>query len=946
MKRLFLLLTTVLLTSQMWANYTVKATVSGTGGSILLQYSSSNTPSYWSTASGNEKSTATPWHIKITVTPDANYQLATLTANTTDITSKVSNNVYSTYASNDGKVSSNITYTATFESTGGGGGSGSGSGSGPTAVDLGLPSGTQWADMNLGASSETDAGSFYSFGETSTKSNFAENQYAFNWNTSSNYETMDGEQMLKDSYDAACTLGEGYHTPTKAEFQELKDNCNVTSVTGGWRFTSKKNGNSIVIPKSGYKTGSGNATTSSEAYLYTRTIQTNSLYIYNSYIYYLNVSNSGAIIMGENGQGKPSNGMTIRPVYVPANTTITATFNCNNGTASIPRTCNKYTQPSIPSTPTKNPTTTTTYTFNGWNPAVGKISVPTTYNATYTESTRYYTVNFTSSTATLSKSSGSYTYDGAITDVTVTPNAGYVFDHWENAGGTPVNLNSITKTDNMTLTAVCVPQFDNSNGNGNWNEAGNWYNDILPTAGDDVCLTTEVQVAVGTQQANNLTVNNTLTIENGAILVVNGNLTIAENKQVVVEPTGVLKVNGTISGTGILLQSSAAGNAQLILPTSGTVQPYATVQLYTRAKHDGSYVWQHFGVPTTGTDASWTRSEVVSTWVYNWDAQTGWANAEYTTASALLSTPFKGHNLTNTSATGGVIYTFIGQMVGNAVSPLAFPQKGWNFLANSYNVNVSLASILSAMPDDVEASVYTYDGGTMHQATLGEIEAGEATISTLKPMQAFFLHAMGEGVATQNVSYASVLVDPTAVSNAPARRAGTAIDYTGRVFITATSKSGVADQVKLRESAEWNNNDWNTMDGTKLITNGHGIYAMNNGKLASFATNQLVGTVLGFTAGSDSEYTLTFSNLIGETYVLKDLQTGAVVEMKESESYKFNAEPTSVNEARFVITERLNVTTGTNAVQVGQQVVKVVENGRVILLKDGVRRTVLGTKMD
>ena len=58
MKRLFLLLTTVLLTSQMWENYPVKATVSGTGGSILLQYSSSNTPSYWSTASGNEKSTA------------------------------------------------------------------------------------------------------------------------------------------------------------------------------------------------------------------------------------------------------------------------------------------------------------------------------------------------------------------------------------------------------------------------------------------------------------------------------------------------------------------------------------------------------------------------------------------------------------------------------------------------------------------------------------------------------------------------------------------------------------------------------------------------------------------------------------------------------------------------------------------------------------------------
>jgi hypothetical protein len=303
-----------------------------------------------------------------------------------------------------------------------------------------------------------------------------------------------------------------------------------------------------------------------------------------------------------------------------------------------------------------------------------------------------------------------------------------------------------------------------------------------------------------------------------------------------------------------------------------------------------------------------------------------------------------GHNLTNASTTGGVIYTFTGQMVGNAVSAYSFAQKGWNLLANSYTAKVEIGSILGAMPANVEASVYAYGyDNVFHQVTAGEIEAGEADVTEIAPMQAFFLHATEAGVGTQNVAYGTILNDPT-VSSAPARRAAMAIDYTGRVFITATSLSGVADQVKLREAAEWTDSEWNTMDGTKLITEGHGIYAMNNSRLASFATNSLVGTVLGFTAGSDSEYTLSFSNIIGDAYILKDLLTGTTVEMTETESYTFQAEPNSVNDARFIITERRNTPAGMNETEM-IEVRKVIENGNLIIIKDGIRHNVLGGKM-
>lgn len=36
-------------------------------------------------------------------------------------------------------------------------------------VDLGLPSGTLWATMNIGASAEEDYGDYYAWGETETK---------------------------------------------------------------------------------------------------------------------------------------------------------------------------------------------------------------------------------------------------------------------------------------------------------------------------------------------------------------------------------------------------------------------------------------------------------------------------------------------------------------------------------------------------------------------------------------------------------------------------------------------------------------------------------------------------------------------------------------------------------------------------------------------------------
>ncbi|MBQ3243443.1 MAG: hypothetical protein IJB01_02435 [Bacteroidaceae bacterium] len=120
-------------------------------------------------------------------------------------------------------------------------------------VDLGLPSGLKWATCNVGASSPEDYGDYYAWGETSTKSDY-----------SSSTSTTYGKQMSSiagnPTWDVACNKwGSPWRLPTKAEFQELIDNCTWEWTTqngiNGYKVTSKKNGNSIFLPAAGWRYG-------------------------------------------------------------------------------------------------------------------------------------------------------------------------------------------------------------------------------------------------------------------------------------------------------------------------------------------------------------------------------------------------------------------------------------------------------------------------------------------------------------------------------------------------------------------------------------------------------------------------------------------------------------------------------------------------------------------
>ena len=105
-------------------------------------------------------------------------------------------------------------------------------------------------DLQRRTTSPEEYGNYYAWGETSPKSEYTED------NCKTWCKSM-GDISGSSSYDAArANWGGSWRMPTKAEFEELLNNCNWewTSQGGhyGHKLTSKKNRKSIFLPAAGW----------------------------------------------------------------------------------------------------------------------------------------------------------------------------------------------------------------------------------------------------------------------------------------------------------------------------------------------------------------------------------------------------------------------------------------------------------------------------------------------------------------------------------------------------------------------------------------------------------------------------------------------------------------------------------------------------------------------
>ena len=139
-------------------------------------------------------------------------------------------------------------------------------------VDLDLPSGTLWATKNVGASSPSDYGLYFQWGDTQGytadqvgtgegQKKFASDESDYKFGVYPNYTKYTTKGATLDLEDDAvhANMGGDWHMPTPTQISELINTANTTSTwetqdgVNGRLFTSKKDGTkSIFIPAAGF----------------------------------------------------------------------------------------------------------------------------------------------------------------------------------------------------------------------------------------------------------------------------------------------------------------------------------------------------------------------------------------------------------------------------------------------------------------------------------------------------------------------------------------------------------------------------------------------------------------------------------------------------------------------------------------------------------------------
>lgn len=193
----------------------------------------------------------------------------------------------------------------------------------PVLVDLGLPSGTLWAAVNIGAKNAEECGYFYAWGETKPKDEYSWATYQHcngtyltmnKYCTDEYFGLVDGLKVLEDDDDVATTLfGKNWSLPTKEQFEELMNQDYTTwkrvsrNDVWGILVTSKKTNWSIFLPLGGYRDGTTSYNTD-RGYYWMKNLYVSVDYLGRSF----SIESNGYNI----GDSKYRRcGLNIRPVY-------------------------------------------------------------------------------------------------------------------------------------------------------------------------------------------------------------------------------------------------------------------------------------------------------------------------------------------------------------------------------------------------------------------------------------------------------------------------------------------------------------------------------------------------------------------------------------------------------------------------------------------------------
>lgn len=122
-------------------------------------------------------------------------------------------------------------------------------------VDLGT--GVLWAKMNIGATTESGFGNYYSWGELNSKDSYAKNRYSLSFGDDTEYtEIVNGEIRLKPAYDVANQWNGEWRMPTKKEMMDLVQKCYweySNNPVGYYVYRAVRDGDGNAILQNGNK---------------------------------------------------------------------------------------------------------------------------------------------------------------------------------------------------------------------------------------------------------------------------------------------------------------------------------------------------------------------------------------------------------------------------------------------------------------------------------------------------------------------------------------------------------------------------------------------------------------------------------------------------------------------------------------------------------------------
>ena len=383
--------------------------------------------------------------VTLTATPNDGYRFVNWTVNGEVVS--ISNPYIAT-------ITQNTQYIATFEK--------SNIENVHVYVDLGLS--VKWATCNVGATSPEDYGDYFAWGETEPKDYYDWSTYKYcyvlytsmtKYCTDSEYGIVDNKTVLELEDDAArVNWGGNWRMPTKAEYDELMNttNCTWTWTTQngvkGYKVTSKKNGNSIFLPVTGYRNKGDLRNAGS-----TGDYWSSSLYASNSVDAYNVGFNSSGVDWYD---GNRYDGLSVRAVCETSTPIVcTVSVSSTEGGTATASANSVEAGGSVTLTATRNEG----YSFVNWTVDGKEVSTSVTYTATITANTEFK-ANFISYKVTVVSGEGGTAtankiqvgYNGQVT-LTATPNEGYSFVNWT------VNGEEVSTKNPYTATITANTEF-------------------------------------------------------------------------------------------------------------------------------------------------------------------------------------------------------------------------------------------------------------------------------------------------------------------------------------------------------------------------------------------------------------------------------------------------------------------------------------------------------